>query len=206
MATRKAVGVRLTARSRDELQRTARRRKTTVSALVRDRLHAAGAPDMLREQRGPVSHLSMRIQRVNVRVGRRRGRGRGLFGFGVSRRRGRPAQCPTPAVRGGRPSRVRACVDGAARHSRPTRPNGGTARIPAVTLRVGNATRRRASRVVPTPGRSANTTHASPAIGPTHRLRHAGTRSATRWPLPADRGPGSHGTRTGDARGPAKRL
>ena len=74
MTTRKAVGVRLTARVKDELQRTARRRKTTVSAVVRDRLHAAGAFTTCYGSSAGNGDASVdEDHRVNTRVGRARG-------------------------------------------------------------------------------------------------------------------------------------
>ena len=59
---RKAVGVRLTGRERAALTRLAKKHKTTVAAVIRDRLHRAGAPGALRERRVPATHVSIKVR------------------------------------------------------------------------------------------------------------------------------------------------
>ena len=61
MTTRKAVGVRLTGRERAALNREAKKRRTSVAAVIRDRLHRAGAPGALRERRVPATHVSLKV-------------------------------------------------------------------------------------------------------------------------------------------------
>ena len=62
MTTRKhAVSVRLTGRERAALTREAKQRKTSVAAVIRERLHRAGAPGALRERRVPATHVSLKV-------------------------------------------------------------------------------------------------------------------------------------------------